>query len=470
MRILALITLLLPTVSCAQTRDAGSAEPRNVILFIADGCGFATFTMARDYADTVAGREPIFDGILTGSVVTRSSHQRVTDSAAAGTALACGVHTRNGQIATDTTGAPVGTVLEAAERAGYRTGLVTTTSITHATPAAFSAHVIDRALQDEIALQQLGQDIEVLLGGGMTHFLPAGGGGGRLDGRNLLEEAAAAGYSVVRDAEELEAADSLPLVGIFDPSHVDYEIDRDEGSEPSLAAMTRKAIDLLEDAPGGFFVMIEAGRIDHAAHGNDPAAHLHDLLAYDEAMRVALDFARRDGSTLVVATSDHETGGLTVGRDGIYAWHPEALVPVNRSLEVLREHLAARIEDMQDAEEVLAQVIALAEDSGMGPIDEAIGERLRETIRAGLASGASPAAIGDRVDDVLADLLSRRAGLGWTTSGHTAVDVPMYAEGPGSDLFRGTLTNAEFGRRLARALGVDLAQVTRDLKDPGAGN
>lgn len=458
MRRFLIALVLVLTSGCAGPGDPGSGTPRNVIFFIADGCGFATYGMGRGYADEILGRDLSFDGILTGSVATRSSHQRVTDSAASATAYACGTRTRNGRIAVDSAGVPIQTVLEAAERAGYRTGLVTTTRITHATPAAFSAHVVNRASEDSIAVQQLAQGIEVLLGGGLNQFLPREGGGSRADGRNLLEEAEAAGYSVVRDADALAAVTATPVLGLFDPSHVDYEIDRDEGDEPSLAEMTRKALELLSGGPDGFFIMIEAGRIDHAGHGNDAATHLHDLLAYDEAMRVALDFARQDGSTLLVATSDHETGGLAVGRDGVYDWHPEALVPVNRSIEVFGEHLADRLDGAQPAADVASLVLALAAESGMGPFTEEDEGRLREAVAAGMEASNPRAAVPGGVGAVLADILSRRARLGWTSSGHTAVDVPLYATGPGSDQFRGHLRNDELGRRLARVLGVSSGQ------------
>lgn len=464
MRFLTVLLLTLSTASCGAL-----GPPRNVIVFISDGCGFATFALGRGFSETVGGSRPVFDTMLTGSVTTRSSHQRVTDSAASGTALACGVRTMNGRIATDTTGASIGTVLEAAERAGLWTGLVSTARITHATPAAFSSHVVDRAQEDVIAVQQLDQGIEVLLGGGLDHFLPLGGGGTRGDGRDLLREAVNAGYTVVRDADGLETAAALPLLGLFDATHMDFDIDREEGNEPSLAGMTRKALDLLSGSPHGFFVMIEAGRIDHAGHDKDAAAHVRELKAYEEAMRVALDFARQDGSTLIVATSDHETGGLTLGSDGIYSWSPEALTAVNRSLEVFREHLVPSLSGVADPDTVMDHVVDLAGESGMGPFDEIESIRLSEAVASGMSARRPEQAVAGRVSDVLADMLNKRAGLGWSTTGHTAVDVPLYAFGPGSSLFTGTMDNDEFGRRLARIMDVQPGSVTRELQASTAG-
>src|SRR5690606_37501276 len=153
------------------------------------------------------------------------------------------------------------------------------------------------------------------LGGGHDWFRPAAGGGSRTDGRDLLAENEARGVAVVTDVSGFEEIGTTPVLALLTPDHLDFEIDRT--GEPSLAAMTEKALGLLRDAAGsaehGFFLMVEASRPDHAAHDNDPAAHVHDVLAYDRAVRAALDFAAADGRPLVVATADHETGGMTLG-------------------------------------------------------------------------------------------------------------------------------------------------------------
>lgn len=429
--------------------------PKNLVFFIADGCGFATFTMARDYAREILGRDQVFDAVHTGSVVTRASDARVTDSAAGATAFASGILTKNGRIGTDDDARPVATVLEEAEKAGYWTGLVTTTRITHATPAAYSAHVASRADEAEIADQQIRQGIEVLLGGGTNHFRGEGAGGTREDGRDLVAEAEALGYRFVDDVPGLSAIDGVPVLGLFNASHVDYEIDRAAGDDPSLAEMTRKALELLAGSPDGFFLMIEAGRIDHAGHGNDPAAHLHDTIAYDEAMREVIEFARRDGATLVVATSDHETGGLTVGRDGVYDWNPAALAPIRRSLEAMGPDLRTAA-GAADAESATAALRRVAEDAGYGPFSETEVAALAREVAAGWDSQNRASMVAARVTGFLQDLASRRALLGWTTGGHTAVDVPLYAFGPGSERFVGRFDNWDLGRRLARELGLEV--------------
>ena len=310
-----ILLFLVMLLGGGEGAQAQSPRPKNLILMIADGCGPASITMARDYARAVLGRDELaLDAIQTGAVRTGSASSRVTDSAAGATAYACGVKTYNGAIAVDTAGRPLATLLEAAKARGMATGLVATSRITHATPAAFAAHVPQRAMESEIAAQMLAQRVDVLLGGGWSYFLPTAEGGRRQDGRNLLREAEAMGYQVVRTAADFRRGVRRPVLGLFGPDHLPYEIDRDPEEVPSLAEMTRAALELLADDPDGFFLMVEGSRIDHAGHANDAAAHVREVLAYDEAVAVVLDFARRDGQTLVVSVADHETGGLSLGR------------------------------------------------------------------------------------------------------------------------------------------------------------
>ncbi len=321
-------------------------RPKNLILFISDGAGPVVFTMARDYLREQTGRADLaLDSILVGSSRTRSTDSRTTDSAAGATAYSTGVKTYNAAIAVDDARQPVRTILEAAEARGMATGTVSTSRVTHATPAAFAAHVEDRDMEDEIAVQQLAGGIDVLFGGGYRFFLPAEKGGTRKDGRDLLEQAAAAGTQVLRTRSDFERPLRLPVVGLFTPDNLTYEIDRNPAAEPSLSELTEKAIALLSDDPDGFFLMVEGSRIDHAAHANDPAAVLHETLEFERAVQKAPEFARRDGRTLVVSTSDHETGGLALGRraengERARSWDPVPLARVRMSADLLAGRLA----------------------------------------------------------------------------------------------------------------------------------
>lgn len=432
-----------------QPVDAQEA-PRNVILFIADGCGPASFTLARDYVRATEGRMHLaLDAHQVGSVRTFASNSRVTDSAASATAYACGVKTYNGAIGVDTLQRPVATLLEGAEAKGMATGLVATSRITHATPAAFSAHVASRSEENAIAAQQMAQGVDVILGGGRQHYLPADEGGRREDGRNLLAEAAAKGYQAATDRAGFEALTQAPAIGLFSDSHMDYEIDRDPAAQPSLAEMTQKAIDLLDDDPDGFFLMVEGSRIDHAGHGNDPAAHLHDILAYDEAIAATLAYAEDDGETLIVSTSDHETGGLTLGRDGTYAWNPEVLGRVTNSQLPM---VYALVRDQRPIAEVMREMAGIDDLTYQeGALIEAALEEPQQ------------------LNSALSEVVSRRAGVGWTSGGHTAVDVNLYAFGPGHDAFVGNHDNTYIGVTLARLMGLDLDALSAAMQSEVVG-
>ena len=168
------------------------------------------------------------------------------------------------------------------------------------------------ATRSSVAEQELKFGVDVLMGGRKQFFLPEVSAGKRKDGRNLLDEARAAGYTVVGDAEELKAAQGGKILGLFNMGNMVYEIDRKATMEPSLAEMTAKTLDVLSRNPKGFFAMIEGGRIDHAAHRNDAAGTILDTLAFDEAVGVAREFARKNPDTLVIVTADHETAGMAL--------------------------------------------------------------------------------------------------------------------------------------------------------------
>lgn len=446
-------TLLLTLVALLALPVFGQEapeRPRNVIMMIPDGFGPASVTMAR----MASGAPLALDSFITGTVGTAATDNYVTDSAAGATAYASGIKTYNGAIGVDTLRRPAGTVLQGARDRGMWTGLVTTTRLTHATPAAYAAHVPSRAMEEEIAVHMMANRVDLLLGGGREFFLPRPTGA-RTDDRDLVEEAREAGYHIVVTADELAAATSLPLFGLFSENHLAYEVDRLHTDQPSLADMTRQALALLAEAPEGFFVMIEGGRIDHAGHGNDAAAHLFDILAYDEAVRVALDFARADGQTLVVSAADHETGGMSIGRDGIYGFEPSVLLGTTASGDWMSAEAHRRAQDR--GVEMDAEMLAtlLAEVSPLQELDE--DEMARLETAATSQSRYEPGG-------TMARMIGHRALIGWTTGGHTGVDVTLHAFGPGSERLVGHLDNDEVGRIIAELLEVDLDAVTRSVR------
>jgi alkaline phosphatase len=300
--------------------------PPAVILFIGDGMGESQLAAGRWQAVGPDGQLTIDSLPVHGSARTQSVDGETTDSAAAATALGTGVKTHNGMLGQGPDGSDLTTILELAKARGLSTGLVTTTQITNATPAAFAVSVFNRELTAEVAKQLLETAPEVLLGGGEDDFLPVGETGcypekGKrlLDRRNLLTEAVEHGYTYVCTADELQSIppDTGQLLGLF----------ADEGMtrpfSPSLPEMTRTALEVLSQDPDGFFLMVEAGQIDWAAHDNDAEHVITDVLELDQAVSLARDFAAQRGNLLLIVTADHETGGMLLdlnsGEDGPFS-------------------------------------------------------------------------------------------------------------------------------------------------------
>jgi alkaline phosphatase len=250
---------------------------------------------------------------VTGFVRTHSADAIVTDSAAAGTALASGVKTDNGMLGMAPNGTSYQTILEFAKAKGMTTGLVVTSAITNATPAAFASHVRSREMQDEIAEQLIANKVNVLFGGGEEYFLPKSSSESkRNDQKNLIEQAKETGYIYIRTAEELRAAHHTYILGLFQLGPLSTV-----APEPSLAELTAKAIEVLnregeEYKKQGFFLMVEGSQIDWACHNNDAVRTIRQTLLFDQAVKAVIDFAQKDKRTLVVVTADHETGGLTI--------------------------------------------------------------------------------------------------------------------------------------------------------------
>lgn len=321
---LALAALLLAALGAPA---AAQQAPPRVILFIGDGTGVGAWTAARVSADALA-----VDVLPVGGLVdTREGSGKITDSAASATALAAGIHTFNGAISVGPDSQPVRTVLELAEARGMATGLVATSAVTHATPAAFAAHVVSRSRQFEIARQMVEQGIDVVLGGGRRFFDPAI----RPDSADLLG-ALRERSTVVASAEGFRGLglDTVAaLVGLFADDGMPAEADR----APTLAEMTAAALAVLDRDPDGFFLMVEGSQPDWREHDHMPLATVAaEVLDLDRALAVALEYCERRPETLVVVTADHETGGLAVVTDSTGAWaasyaggdHTAALVPL----------------------------------------------------------------------------------------------------------------------------------------------
>jgi len=291
-------------------------EIKNVILCIGDGMGASQIALA---STKVGGKLHLGRMPVTGLVQTRSANSRVTDSAAAATALATGVKTKNGMIGVAPNGQAYRSILELAKAAGMATGLVATSTITHATPASFGAHVKSRSSENAIAEQLLANRVNVLLGGGRKFFLPRSSrNSARKDNRDLIAEAGQAGYTYVASEQELRSTSSPRVLGLF---HL--EALATVPPEPSLGTLASEAIRLLRQASqatstgnSGFFLMVEGSQIDSACHNNDARRAIRQTLLFDQAVQAVIDFALQDGHTLVIVTADHETGGLSLSDAG----------------------------------------------------------------------------------------------------------------------------------------------------------
>jgi alkaline phosphatase len=426
-----LLVLTLLACASAAPQDPPRAEAKNVVLLVGDGMGFSQVTLAR----VVSGKPLHLDGFpTTGFQISTSADHCVTDSAAAATALASGTKTRNFAIGIDADGKPLRTILEEARDLGKATGLVTTSKITHATPACFAAHVSHRSKEADIAKQYLDAGVDVLLGGG-----------GKFFDAELRGKFAAKGYAPAKDRDGL-AAPGSKLLGLFDEDHVPYVLDR-EAATPSLVETTRKALDVLSKDPDGFFLMIEGARIDMACHASDAASCVKEMLEFDEVCRLVREFAAKDGKTLVVVTADHATGALAITekvRDRVKLFDrvrvsaeklhdvirqsPRAASPEQVARDLIKEHTG--VDDVTDDE--LKSYFALKR-----PYDP--GAKLGEIVSKRLGVTFIP--------------LDYRLEKPNETHGHDGAMVPIYAFGPGAACFGGTLDNTDIPKRIREIAG-----------------
>ncbi|KAG2733939.1 hypothetical protein G9P44_003464 [Scheffersomyces stipitis] len=473
----------------SETAKVDPFKKKNVIFMVTDGMGPASLSLARSFRqhrDQLSINDILtIDKYLIGSSRTRSSNSLVTDSAAGATAFSCALKSYNGAIGVTPNKQPCGTILEALKLQGYMTGLVVTTRITDATPAAFSAHADYRFQEDLIAQHQigeypLGRSVDLILGGGRCHFYPSSVPGGcRSDARNLIEEVQDAGtWNYVGNRQEFDLLQqghnvSLPLLGLLADTDIPYDIDRDSKVYPSLAEQVQVALTALtkatENSDKGFFLLIEGSRIDHAGHHNDPAAQVREVLAYDAAFQEVIRYIdESETETVVISTSDHETGGLVTARQVTenypdYLWYPEVLLKSSHSGDFLA-HKIVSFKDKNDLKALEKFVTKEVLEKDMG-ITSYTKEEVKQIIDKRNDQG--------RLLYVLNNILSLRSQTGWTTHGHSAVDVNIYAYTNSPAIKKklyshreyegllGNHENIEIGAFLEAITGVDLQKVTK---------
>ncbi|ABB24927.1 alkaline phosphatase [Pelodictyon luteolum] len=463
---LSLLLLLLPGCSVRNTAIGDAVETsvptappaRHVFLFIGDGMGLAQVELAR--ALLPEGDSLAMTSLpVTGLVSTHALDHYITDSAAAGTALATGHGTMVGTIAMGSNRLDtLKTIVEIAETAGMRTGIVTSVGIDNATPACFYAHSPSRTRIHDIASQMVGSGVDYFAGGYAEGNFPLMRARAELDYGDIDSLMLAGGYRIARNARELrEVQPGKPVwaYGQYGRSAaMAFAMDADS-REMDLAAYTGEGIRLLEN-PKGFFMMVEGGKIDWACHGNDAAAVAHDVASFDRAVRQALAFYRsHPSSTLIVVTADHECGGLSLGNTaGGYESRPRLLLNQKLSLERFMDKVA-----LWRSERRVTFPMAL--DSlevffGLGsPRDSALvlSARNRRELQVAFTSSMAPFPAPDRFSPAVSAILNRRAGIGWGSRVHTAVPVPVFAIGAHAGMFSGSYPNTVLGQRLMQAAG-----------------
>jgi len=288
--------VIFPVESAAKP----AKKARNIILFIGDGMGTAQI-----YSGITVSPQALYleSFPYSGFSKTFASDNYITDSAAGGTAIACGIKTKNGMIGMGPDSVAVSSIIELARRDGLATGVISTSAVTHATPASFVSHNAGRGNYEDIAKDFLNGNLDLFIGGGQNHFKK------RADGDDLTVKLKEQGFDVVYTMDDLKNTKSSKIAGLLAPEHMPQAT---EGRAGMLREMTVKAIETLKKDKDGFFLMVEGSMIDWGCHAKDIVYAVNEVLDLDDAIGAAREFAESDGKTLVVVTADHETGGLTL--------------------------------------------------------------------------------------------------------------------------------------------------------------
>jgi alkaline phosphatase len=466
------LAFLLPGISQDSTR-LSVPKVKYAFLFIGDGMGQAQVNLAEAYLAAVEGSHTLKHLGFTkfpeaGFVSTYAADRFITCSAAGGTAMASGEKTKIDHIGLDSSGTKsLTSIATKASNAGYRIGIVTSVSLDHATPASFYAHQPDRDMYFEIGRDMIFSGFDYFAGGGLLK--PSGNY--RDKPVDLLEEAKARGYTILKTALELKNTITTGKVIVLFPNpspeaSLPYGIDR-VVQDPTLADFTAKGIATLNN-PRGFFMMVEGGKIDWACHANDAAATVHEVLAFDEAISEAVEFYHKHPEeTIIVVTADHETGGLALGNritkyeSNIALLRHQKLSGERFSnfIKLNREKKSGNLDtDFKRAMDKVESDFGLNSKKYNTLLSDTELERLKEAYnRAVYATETIQQAYGnsDPFTEEVLGLMSEKAGIGWTTGSHTGISVPVYALGAGAELFRGYIDNTEISIILEKMLGLD---------------
>ncbi len=437
-----------------------SQKPKYIFIFLADGAGVNHLEAARLYnrrmhQEDFSIVDRIFSQGTLGLMTTHSVESLTTDSGASATALANGCKANIGVVGICADGSHPLSVMELAKKKGMRLALITNSTVYDASPAAFSAHVPKRALTAEIIDAYLRLEPDLLMGGGRSGFLPSSREGSeRKDNRDVIAEFKDKGYAYVSDRRGVEGVQGPKVLGLFGMKDMSFELDRPKDREPSVLDMTREALRLLQQKKDGFVMFVENENIDSAAHLSDVASVIHEFRVFDHSVALAYDFYQRHPTeTLVLVTSDHETGGFAFtgaakalglrGRENrIFpsTWSLERIrsirISISKALKILGQHPTANDVDRLMADYYpgfhlppeLKQM--LIQNKPLGP-----------TFYSNWRAAALGAMVGHNTQAF------------WVGRGHTHQPVFVGALGVGAHRFRGYQDNTDFARHLFHILG-----------------
>lgn len=446
-------------------------KAKYIFYFIGDGMGVNQVNGAEMYrADAEEGRIGVMPLQFTqfpviNMATTFSATNSITDSSAAGTALSTGEKTYNGAIGLDDEKQQLTGVAEKAKKAGKKVGITTSVSIDHATPAAFYAHQPNRSMYYEIAMDIPASGFDFFAGGG---FLKPDKTYDKQDAPGIFPILENAGYTIAKGYNDYKAkANSANKIILIQedgaaPDCIPYAIDRKPG-DLTLAQITESAISFLtKNNNKGFFLMVEGGKIDWSCHGNDAATTFREVIDMDDALKAAYEFYKNHpGETLIVVTADHETGGMTLGK-GKYTMNLQALkyqkqseAGLSKRITELRKQKDHKV-TWEEIKELLGRTMGFWKEL---PISWEQEKVLRDSYEASFSSAVNKRMeksmytesepLAAKAKNVMSDI----AGIGWTTSDHTAGYVPVYAIGAGSELFTGKMDNTDIPKRIAKAGG-----------------
>ncbi len=452
-----LTSLLVMSCSQIQTNNSTSTitnngAPKNIIMIVGDGMGPAytsAYRYFRDNPNTDTIEQTVFDRHLVGSSSTYPARVSgfVTDSAAGATALATGNKSYNGAIGVDVNKKPVESVLVWAKKQGKKTGMVVTSQINHATPASYLAHNESRHNYDEIADNYLAahENIDVLLGGGWQYFIR--------EDKNLVEEFEAKGFNYIDNYNQLS---TLPanekVLGLFADKGLPWALD--DSNKHRLSTMVKPALSQLENK-NGFFMLIEASQIDWGGHSNDIAAAMAEMDDLAKTLEYLESYVKENPDTLVVLTADHSTGGFTIGQGGKYLWQPEVLRSMTMSPQAIGKQLATDKITLTGVSTMLNFDITSDELNLLKSAKESTTKALADYNK--LTKIEKEKLRKPSVEKVLHmtvnSIIDKRSITGWTTHGHTGVDVPVYAMGKQKELFEGLINNTDIAKKIFKLLG-----------------